>query len=183
MNFFLTLSIPFTLLCFKTNAQPTKPILKFKNSILYQNDEKIFSYKPNGEILIFDYLDGSISLKLTVSAPNGSKLNIDTLNLDTLTNKIMQIQQGIGQYDSWIFNKAIRYQKGKIKSNTLFSNGGRTALFSSFDKDGRPIEKGNYIDNKKDGEWFKYDENGKIARKKIYNNGVEQAEEIYYPPH
>lgn len=181
MKSILTLGILFTLICFKTNAQTTKPVLKFKNSILYSSDKKIYSYKPNGEIVFFG-LNDKIEMKGIIKAPNGNPINLDTLNLDTLNYKLGMIARGKGQYQNWIWVKNSYYGgKGNVERTILYSNGGRTGSSTSFDKNGKTIEKGNYINNNKEGEWLKFDENGKIARKENYKDGV-QVEQIYYFP-
>lgn len=155
---------------------------------MYHEGKKIYSYKPNGEIILYNTSSetNEIEGKFVITTLDGNPLKIDTLNLDSLSKSIRDIFQGIGQYEKWIFKSSSTFHKnGKVKKHLLYTNGGKTALFTSFDDTGKPIEKGNKINNNgkegKDGEWLKYDKNGKIARKENYVDGVRIEQIRYYP--
>lgn len=184
MKNILTLAILFTLLCFTANAQSEKPNLKFKNSILYEGEIKLFSYKPTGEIIFYKprNTNGEIEMKVVVTTLNGTPFKVDTMNLDSLRINILMVKQGIGQFEKWIFNSITTYHNnGKIQQINLFSDGGKKMLSSAFDDKGRLVGKGNYIGKKKDGEFLIYDENGKIARKENYKDGVRGDVTNYFP--
>lgn len=185
MKKIIKLSIMFIVLSIKSNGQANLSKLQFKNSIMYQDEKKVYSYKPNGEIILFDTRSekNEIETKIIVTTLNGNLLKLDTLNIDSLNKSVREIIQGIGQYKKWILKSSSAFHKnGKIKTNILYSNVGKTGLYSSYDNTGRPIEKGYYINNMaKDGEWLKYDEMGKIARKENYVDGFCIEKRHYYP--
>jgi antitoxin component YwqK of YwqJK toxin-antitoxin module len=163
-------------LSIKSNGQTNISKYTFKNSIVHQDGKKIYSYKPNGEIILFNPRSdkNEIETKMVVTTLEGNPLKIDTLNLDSLNLRIGEIIQGIGQYEKWILKSSTTFhQNGKINKNIVYSNVGKTGLFTSYDNTGKIIEKGSYINNKlKDGEWLKYDENGKVVRKENYKDGI-----------
>lgn len=64
------------------------------------------------------------------------------------------------------------YLNGKIKSSVICNNDyGTVKIF--FNKRGRIISKGAFIDNKKNGDWVFYRNNGKIKTIKHFKNGIE----------
>lgn len=152
---------------------------------MYYEGKKMYSYKPNGEVILFNQRSekNEIETKMNVTTLEGNPLKIDTLNIDVLNKSVGEIMQGIGQYEKWILKSSTTFhQNGKIKKNIVYSNVGKTGLFTSYDNTGKTIEKGSYINNKlKDGEWLKYDENGKVARKEYYVDGG-RVEQIQYFP-
>ena len=179
----IKLSILFIVLCIKSNGQTNISKHTFKNSIMYYEGKKMYSYKSNGEVILYNQRSekNEIETKMIITTLEGNPLKIDTLNIDTLNKNVGEIIQGIGQYEKWIFKSSTTFhQNGKIENQIIYSNAGKTGKYTSYDKTGKIIEEGSFINNTaKDGEWIKYNENGKVIRKEYYENGTLVKKEYY----
>jgi TonB family protein len=188
MHKIIKLSILFIIISIDLIGQTNSNEYTFKNSIMYHKGKKDCSYKANGEIIFFEGWSGKdrIESKIFITALDGNQIKIDTLNIDSLSHTIGQIKAGrmVNKKNNWRIKSATEFNDNGKKIKQLLFSDGQTYLYSSYDENEKPIEKGNKIikDGEliKDGEWIKYNELGGIYRKENYINGVRNARTVFY---
>ncbi len=67
-----------------------------------------------------------------------------------------------------------------VKSQTTSNSKDNVKYYVIYHSNGNIKTVGNFVDNKREGEWTYYYENGKVGLKKNFNNGKEIGEWSYY---
>jgi len=102
------------------------------------------------------------------------------VKLDTAGNKVYagQFRDNI-PYDTFRYY----YPGGKLKTLSVFSENGRKVRSESYFKNGKPMAKGIYVDEKKDSTWRFFSEyDGVLLSDENYKSGLKNGtSRIYFP--
>ncbi len=133
-------------------------VVGFANSFFENGQVHIQTGFANSEFHGFyrEYYNNG-TLKMEGKYENGKLMQVNFINsFEGEKLKEYPIQNGTGTlFEFW--------ENGNIRKRIQYKNGEKNGLFESFDSFGKPLERGNYINNIKSGRWT-YFENGKRRR-------------------
>ena len=100
--------------------------------------------------------------------------------LPSISNKITGFAGNIQLskiQDNYIFNKPIEINE---KMTTNYKNDKEDGLYEQFYENGQLKEKGSYNNGSREGQWFKYHHKGHLIEKGYYKNGKLEGEFLIF---
>ena len=73
------------------------------------------------------------------------------------------------------------YESGQIKARLKYVENSDSAYASLFDKTGKKIAEGQYVNERKEGTWYLYSENIKVSEEKYANGQKHGIARKFYP--